>query len=65
MLDNVVVVPVEMSNDDLSTIIEISRRVNMARNEVIRMLIRLGFEKLMEGGVEEIKKVEKKRGGKK
>ena len=61
MFDHVVIVPVEMSNDDLVVVLELAKRMKMARNEVIRMLIRLGFEKMMEGGGSE--KEEKKRGG--
>ena len=65
MLDNVVVVPVEMSNDDFSIIIEVSKRTNTPRNEVIRTLIRLGLEKVFElGDIDNVAK-KGKRGGKK
>ena len=55
MLDDVVIVPVEMSNNDLVFIVETSRRLGLSRNETIRKLIRLGFESLVSGsgGTEE------------
>jgi len=49
MLDDVVIVPVEMSNSDLVFIVETSRRLGLSRNETIRKLIRLGFESLVSG----------------
>ena len=54
MLDEVVIVPVEMSNSDLMIILEIARRLGVSRNEAIRMLIRKGFEAMTrkEGGGE-------------
>ena len=47
MLDSVVIVPVEMTNQDLVIILEIARRLGVSRNEAIRMLIRKGFEVLV------------------
>jgi len=49
MLDDIVIVPVEMSNNDLVFIVETSRRLGLSRNETIRKLIRLGFESLVSG----------------
>ncbi len=48
MLDEVVIVPVEMTNRDLLIILEVARRLGVNRNEAIRMLIRRGFESLVQ-----------------
>lgn len=47
MLDNIVVIPLEISNEDLIIIVEISKKLNIPRNETIRMLIRLGLQTLL------------------
>lgn len=48
MLDEVVIVPVEMTNRDLLVILEVARRLGVSRNEAIRILIRKGFESLVQ-----------------
>ena len=50
MLDDVVVIPLEMSNRDLMVILEVARRLGVGRNEAIRILIRKGFESLSKEG---------------
>jgi len=62
MLDDIVIVPVEISNNDLIIIIEISKRLGIPRNATIRKLINEGAASMI-GNVED--KTSKKRGGKK
>jgi len=52
MLDNVVIVPVEMSNRDLMIILQVAQKLGVSRNEAIRILIKKGFEKITQEGEE-------------
>lgn len=50
MLSDIVIVPVEMSNEDLIIILQIAKKLGVSRNEAIRILIRRGFEKIIQEG---------------
>lgn len=47
MLDDIVVIPLELSNNDLLIILEVAKKMGVSRNEAIRILIRRGFESLV------------------
>lgn len=71
MLDDVVVVPVEMSNRDLMVILEIANKLGVNRNDAIRILLKKGFEYISQSPNEDLtetvqeNKTKKKRGDKK
>jgi len=50
MLDDILIIPLEISNEDLLIILQISKILSLPRNETIRLLIRLGVQKLIEEG---------------
>ena len=50
MLSDIVIVPVEMSNEDLIIILQIAKKLGVSRNEAIRILIKKGFEKIIQEG---------------
>ena len=58
MFDEIVIVPLEISNNDFLIIMEVAKKMGVSRNEAIRVLIRKGFEALTTSK-------ESKRGGKK